>query len=61
MSKKHGASPMDPPELLPRVLVGCGHANTETWGENRYWCPDCGLKYRKVRGTVLQRRRLLRW
>jgi len=49
------------PKVFPRTVLGCGHANTETCGENRKWCPDCGRITRTVRGSVLYRRRFLKW
>lgn len=61
MTKRNGPSPMETPEFLPRMVLGCGHANTETIGENRKWCPDCGRVTRKIRASVLRRRRLLKW
>lgn len=48
-------------EDLPRIVPDCAHLSTEAIGVNRYHCPDCGLKYRKVRANVLRRRRLLKW
>lgn len=61
MSKRHGPAQQVMPEVFPRTVLGCGHANTETIGENRKWCPDCGRITRTVRGSVLYRRRFLKW
>lgn len=39
----------------------CEHSDTTEIRENRYSCATCGAVLRKVRASVVQRRRLLKW
>lgn len=43
------------------MVPDCRHPNAETIGVNRYLCLDCKTVYRKIRASVLRRRRLLKW
>lgn len=62
---KTAPRPMRTPAFLMHDIHmkggNCEHSDTTEIRENRYSCATCGAVLRKVRASVVQRRRLLKW